>query len=249
MKRLFAFAAFAFLIVAMTGIASAVVENESDDSTEDASVNASGNAFGEKFREQREEFKSKAEEYRAKLYNDTRQLKEDLEALKELRKQAFEDFKKRIRNNSQVKINGKNLTINELSDDKKELIVGKINAKTGLNLTVDDITNGTAGSILRAYLSNGRWAIVKTMPNVAALAAQDKLKAKCEDRNCTVELVEVGKGNQTRLAYEVTTEKGAKFLWIFNRKMAVKARVDAETGEVVDVKKPWWTFMAKEKDE
>jgi hypothetical protein len=74
------------------------------------------------------------------------------------------------------------------------------------------------------------------------------LKAKCEERNCTIELKEVaiGKSNETKLAYEIKTEKSSKVLLLFRKKMPLIAQVDAETGEVISVKKPRWAFIARE---
>lgn len=166
-------------------------------------------------------------------------------------KEKINDFKDKIReNDGWLEVGGKTINIKEMSDEKKEIVVGKINAKTGLNLTVEDINNGTAGQIIRAYLSNGRYAIVKIMPDKAAETALKRLRAKCLERNCSVELKEIKMGgNKTRLAYEVETEKDSKILFIFGKKMKVRAQVDAETGEVISVKKPWWAFTAKEKND
>jgi hypothetical protein len=66
--------------------------------------------------------------------------------------------------------------------------------------------------------------------------------------NFTIQLKETGKGNETRLAYEVQAERHAKLLGIFSMKMQVKTEVDAENGEV-SVKKPWWAFLASEPKE
>src|SRR3989338_2933786 len=131
-------------------------------------------------------------------------------------------------------------------EERNEIIAGKINARTGLNLTAADINSKT---ILRAYLSNGRHAYIKYMPDHASARALEVLRAKCVERNCTVELKEVGSGNKTRLAYEVKTEKDSQILLLFKNKMLVRAQVDAETGEIISVKKPWWAFLAKEKHE
>ena len=38
----------------------------------------------------------------------------------------------------------------------------------------------------------------------------------------------------------------ARILGIFQAKMQVQAQVDAENGEVIKVKKPWWAFLATE---
>jgi len=152
-----------------------------------------------------------------------------------------------IRNaKGEIILEGRNVTIKELSEERKEIIAGKINARTGLNLTAADINDKT---ILRAYLSNGRHAYIKYMPDHASARALAVLKAKCVERNCTVELKEVGSGNKTRLAYEVKTEKDSQILLLFKNKMLVRAQVDAETGEIISVKKPWWAFLAKEKHE
>lgn len=142
-----------------------------------------------------------------------------------------------------INVSGKNVTVRDLGDNEKEILVDKINAKTGLNLTVDDLGNGT---LLRAYLSNGRWANIKYMPNTASARALENMKAKCESRNCTVQLKEVGVGDQKKVVYEVSTDKDSKLFGIFGSKMKVTAQVDAETGQVISVKKPWWSFLASE---
>jgi len=49
-----------------------------------------------------------------------------------------------------------------------------------------------------------------------------------------------------KLAYEVKTQRRSKFLGLFGVRMNVEAQVDAESGEVIRVKKPWWAFLASE---
>lgn len=89
-------------------------------------------------------------------------------------------------------------------------------------------------------LSNGRNAEIKIMPETASATAIEKLG----ELNFTVELKEVGKGNETKAVYELTGNKEGKFLGIFNIMASEKVQVDAETGEVVKVIKPWWSFLA-----
>jgi hypothetical protein len=137
---------------------------------------------------------------------------------------------------------GKNITIREVDQDKLEIIADKISAKTGLNITAEDLENGTSLSV---FLSNGRNVLIKIMPDTASAHALEVLGAKCEGRNCTVELKEVGNENKTKLAYEVTVEETGKVFFIFKNKHFVQAQVDSETGEVLEVKKPWWTFLFK----
>jgi len=90
---------------------------------------------------------------------------------------------------------------------------------------------------------------VKVMPSTASARALEVLGAKCEERNCTIELKEVGQGNETRLAYEVKTQKEVRVLGFIKTKMQVEAQIDAENGEVIQTKRPWWSFLAKEDNE
>ncbi|MDO8517352.1 MAG: hypothetical protein Q7S33_04480 [Nanoarchaeota archaeon] len=175
----------------------------------------------------------------------------DMNAIKNLKdkikanEEEIKQLKSEIKENKKLRINEKNIDINVLTDDQKEIIAEKINAKTGLNLSSEDIDNKT---ILRALLSNGRNAEVKIMPNTASETAIKRLNTQCEERNCTVELKEVGTGTEKKLAYEVRTENNAKVLFLFKNKKVLTAQVDAETGEIIpgSVKKPWWSFMARD---
>jgi len=101
---------------------------------------------------------------------------------------------------------------------------------------------------LGTNLSNGRHAEIKIMPSTASATAIARLKlVNCiASEGCTIELKEVGAQNQTRAVYEVKSQKDAKVLGIFKAKMDVEAQVDAETGDVVQTKKPWWAFLASE---
>jgi len=90
----------------------------------------------------------------------------------------------------------------------------------------------------RKTLGNGRQAEIKIMPETASARAIERLG----ELNFKVELKEVGKGNETKAAYELTGNKQGKFLGIFKIMAKVKAQVDAETGDV-KVIKPWWSFL------
>lgn len=127
----------------------------------------------------------------------------------------------------------------------KELKIksGDIEVSTMMNMTQEQ---GQNMSRLKVKLSNGFNVEIKVMPNTASETALARLGAKCEERNCTIELKEVGTGNQTRAVYEVKTQKQAKVLGLFSAKMPVQAQVDAENGEVIQAKKPWWAFLATE---
>lgn len=143
-----------------------------------------------------------------------------------------------------LNISDKNLSIREVDEDKLELIVDKINAKTKLNLTIKDIQNVTT---LTTLLSNGRWATIKILPNVISERALEVFNTRCEERNCTLELKEVANGNKTRLIYELSTDQNSRVILFFKNKMPVKAEIDAETGDIVSIKRPWWAWLASKK--
>lgn len=126
-----------------------------------------------------------------------------------------------------------------------QLRTGNSSANTSLNMTYEE---GQNKSRLYARLSNGRNSEIKIMPDQASERAIERLKinACSEENNCSIELKETGKGNQTRAIYNMKAKKQARVLGLFKTKMQVEAQVDAESGEVVQSKRPWWAFMASE---
>lgn len=137
---------------------------------------------------------------------------------------------------------GEQMQIQAGEGNRIMLKVGGVEADCDMNMTQEQVQNRTQ---LKVHLSNGMNAEVKVMPNTASETALARLGAKCEG-NCTIELKEVGTGSQTRAAYEIKTQKQAKVLGLFQAKMQVQAQVDAENGEIIQAKKPWWAFLATE---
>jgi len=117
------------------------------------------------------------------------------------------------------------------------------NFSSSLNLTyqLNETTNET---VVNAVMSNGKNAQIKVMPETASQRALEVLSMHCEINNCTIELKEVGSGNQTKLAYEIEETEPVKIFGLFKANLDVHAQVDAETGEVVQTSKPWWSFLA-----
>lgn len=83
---------------------------------------------------------------------------------------------------------------------------------------------------------------IKVMPETASQNAIQKLG----DLGFTIELKEVGKDENGEAKYKYLVEGGkdVKILGLFSKKMKVTADVDVETGEVKNVKRPWWSFLA-----
>jgi len=87
---------------------------------------------------------------------------------------------------------------------------------------------------------------VKILPDVASQRARERLG----ELGFNVTLKEVGipitgdKPAPTKWIYNVSAEKQGKMFGLFKVKGKVSIDVDAETGEVMKVHKPWWGFMA-----
>ncbi len=121
----------------------------------------------------------------------------------------------------------------------------EIEVDTELELETENETEGNRTqnkTKLKAKLSNGRKAEIKIMPDTASEKAIERLG----QLNFTIQLKEVGKGNNTQLAYELQAERHFRILALFKAKALVKAEINAENGEIIIIKKPWWAFLAKE---
>lgn len=81
---------------------------------------------------------------------------------------------------------------------------------------------------------------VKIMPETASETAIQKLG---EVKNVQIELKEVGKSSAENPVYEVTAEKPVKIFGFITATAKMTAQVDAQTGQVLKVKKPWWMFF------
>ncbi len=143
---------------------------------------------------------------------------------------------------------GKQVQVQVQSNEQTKLRSGSIEARTSMQMTQQQTENGTK---LQVKLSNGMNAEIKVMPDVASERALERLRLKtCSaENNCTIELKEVKQGDQVKAAYEVQVKKQARFLGLFKIRMQVQAQVDAENGEVIRTRKPWWAFLASDSEE
>ena len=144
---------------------------------------------------------------------------------------------------------GYEIRVSEMAHNKIRLMVKNKSADCDeCNITEEKVNNKTR---LIIHLSNGKEKIIIIMPDKASERALERLKLKVcnETNNCTIELKEVGKGNQTRIAYEIQVERHFKLFGLFKSKALEKAQVDSETGDtIIIVKKPWWAFLASKSD-
>lgn len=162
----------------------------------------------------------------------------------ELNKQIMER-REEIKSGEYTSPLGQLLNVKELSNNLKELRVNNIPAKTDLNITAD--TDAKGKTTLKTKLKNGREIEIKIMPDNASKRALDRLAIKVcsSDNNCTIQLKNVGTGNNETSQYELQVDRNSKVFGLFQKRMHVSANVDAQTGNTV-IHKPWWAFLATE---
>jgi hypothetical protein len=141
---------------------------------------------------------------------------------------------------------GQEMRIQMQENQQCKLEVEGISADCPANMVQEKVQEKTK---LHVALSNGKNAQIKVMPNTASETALARLRLKNCNEECTIELKEVGTGEQVRMAYELKSQRNSKVFGMFNAKMDVEAQVDAETGELIKSNKPWWAFLASEKEE
>jgi len=94
-------------------------------------------------------------------------------------------------------------------------------------------------------LSNGEEKEIKIMPDIASEKFLEKLGLDDSEKDncCEVVLKEVGEKEDARVVYEISADKEGLFLGLFKIKTRVSGQIDAENGEIIKIKKPWWSFL------
>jgi hypothetical protein len=151
----------------------------------------------------------------------------------------------KVQSGVMVSSKGEQIQVQTQTEEGTKLRVNNVEAHSSMEMTQKQDLSGTS---LHVALSNGKNSEVKVMPNTASERAIERLQIKSctAEENCSIELKEVGTGEEIKAAYEVKAKKEAKFLGLFSTELDVEAQVDAETGEVIKAKKSWWAFLATE---
>ena len=133
---------------------------------------------------------------------------------------------------------------NEIETKVKIKIEGVDGLEVETELEIEDEFEGNESDV-KAVMSNGRKAAIKIMPDAASDIALQRLRALSFTK---IELKEVRHNNEIRVAYKVEAEKEGRFFGIFKLKLKMNSLIDPETGEVLDIGKPWWAFLVVGED-
>ena len=164
-----------------------------------------------------------------------------------------EEIKEAIKEKNRIKFEertGQNCTDNcictgvvmkcELEDGTREMT---IYAKSG-NI-IFQVKNVNASTQVTLYHHNKTtYAVFKNnetkeivLPDKIQEKIREKIKAKIENQNITL--------NEDGF-YEVRMQKRARLFFLFPLREKVQLQLDAENGEVIKLRNPWWGFLAKD---
>ncbi|MBU3912937.1 MAG: hypothetical protein KKB21_01405 [Nanoarchaeota archaeon] len=189
------------------------------------------------------------QQIRTELRDKAQEIKDDIKELRETRKELNGDIKAYLQERKEIRaeIRGINLTFEKGEGEEIKLRIGNFTARTTLNITEEQDENNNTILVVQ---KGDKTREIKIMPDTAAERALERLKLKVcnETEGCTIELKDVPVKKVERLAYEMQVQRHYKLLGLFRAKAQNKVQIDAENGEIISTKKPWWAFLAKEAD-
>ncbi|MEK6910595.1 MAG: hypothetical protein AABW82_02370 [Nanoarchaeota archaeon] len=118
---------------------------------------------------------------------------------------------------------------------------GGLEARSDLEISENETVDGNVS--IKVKLKDGKHKEIKVLPDRASEIAKARMRAKYG--NDSLEIREIMHKNVPKVVYHLEGNSSGKFLGVFKSNMNVQTEVDAETGEVVLVKRPWWAFMVK----
>lgn len=101
-------------------------------------------------------------------------------------------------------------------------------------------------------LSNGEDIEVKITLEQAKEKIRERIRERLRIQNCScedIQIVEIENiVNEKRIAYQVNEEQVGKILGLFRKRIQIQTNLDVETGEIINLKRPWYTWMMRFKN-
>lgn len=110
----------------------------------------------------------------------------------------------------------------------------------GINATTNVTLYKSDDGKLYAVMKNNETKRIRYMPDQVRERIIERFETRFENENITLD------ENGT---YNYDAEKNATLLFFFHIRENVKVNVDSETGEVTNIRSPWWAFMAKDENQ
>ena len=92
--------------------------------------------------------------------------------------------------------------------------------------------------------SEGNKHKIKITPQEVKVLIRNRLRIR-DDSDLSFELKEKIHNNIPRVIYNIEAKEHGKFLGIFKIAARSITEIDAETGEVLKVRRPWWAFLVR----
>lgn len=128
---------------------------------------------------------------------------------------------------------GRQLTIRAGNSGNVIIVSKNINASTNVELYRTE--NGT---LVAKFKNNQTKEII--LPEKAQERLEEKLQKRIEARNITLD--ENG-------IYRIEMQKKSRLFFLFQVNEKVQAEINAENGETIKIRNPWWGFLAKDLEE
>lgn len=132
-----------------------------------------------------------------------------------------------------------------LADGTREMtvIAGKsgnmIVQVKGINASTNVILYKSEDGKVYGVFRNNETKRIKLLPDQAREKIRERLARQLEDEDITLN----ESGN-----YEYRAHKRARLFFIFPVRLKVQAELDSETGKIIQVRNPWWGFLAKDEE-
>lgn len=108
----------------------------------------------------------------------------------------------------------------------------------GENMTTNVTLYKSEGKVYGIFKGNETKEVI--LPDEARLKIEERLRARAEIRNMVLD--EEG-------VYKIEAYKRSRLFWMISVQKRINANVDAETGEIIRMRVPWWSFLARDEKE
>jgi apolipoprotein N-acyltransferase len=213
------------------------------------SANFSGNtikiaSIAEIQEETREEVNNRLKEQQEKILDKVNKLEEEKEELKE--KKGFKIIISPVKEKGEiVKLKIEEKLVQDNIERKIKYISKEGNEEELVSyLRLFDYVGQENTSRLTAQLSDKSEIDITVFPESAKEIATERLRSN----NISFEIMEKEHKNTPRAVYLAQTNKQGKFLGIFKTNIKSQIYIDVNSGEIIESKKPWWTFLVNEED-
>jgi len=133
----------------------------------------------------------------------------------------------------------------ENGEIRREIKIEGENIGIDSDLEINDLFEGNE-SELEVVLSDGNTTRIKVLPE----QARERVRERLRTGNITnFSLEEIEDRNIPHVVYNIETNQQGRFLGVFKLALKSETQIDPETGEVIDINRPWWAFLVSVSDE